>query len=294
MKYWQQKQHAIHRLTSESEIIETVSGKVEVASFGKGPPVLISHGGGGGYDMGVWLGRLIGEGFLYIAPSRFGYLQSPLPESPTPEKQADTFTILLDTLKIDSIHIIGLSSGGPSALQFAYRHSDRCDGLIMLSAISRSLPPLPLVLRMLYPIILRSDFIPWFIYAVNPGFVHRSNGVTRKILDQVNEDSEKIQLLNELFQTTFPGSLRRKGIMNDQQQCGNLTDDFLSKIHLPTLVIHGINDPIVPFDLGEYSAENIPQARFGVIHDGGHFCTVTNLDDVIPKIREFLSTNNAK
>jgi pimeloyl-ACP methyl ester carboxylesterase len=242
--------------------------------------------------MGISLGRLIGEGFQYILPSRFGYLRSPLPESPKPCKQADSVANLLDALHIDSIIIIGLSSGGPAVLQFAYRHSDRCDGLIMLSAISRSLPPLPLVLRMLYPFILRLDFIPWFIYKVKPDFKHRSNGVDSVSMRWLNEIDKKVQLLKKLFLTTFPKSLRREGIMNDQQQCGNLTDDFSSNIHVPTLVIHAINDLVAPFNFGEFSAIAIPHAQFEIIPVGGHFCSVTNSKEVIPLIRDFNCTNS--
>jgi pimeloyl-ACP methyl ester carboxylesterase len=289
MNYWQEKQIRLSHLQASSEILETESGYVEVAQFGKGPPVLISHGGGGGYDMGIWLGRLIGEGYRYIAPSRFGYLRTPLSEDPTPEGQADGFAHLLDELSIGSVFVLGLSSGGPSALQFAQRHLDRCNGLVLLSAISRSLPPLPLGLRMLYPVILRSDFIPWLIYRIQPNLVHRSNGINPVLLLEVKEDPEKIILLDELFLTIFPASLRRLGMINDQQQCAHLPDDFLHNIQVPTQVIHAIDDPIVPFEFGKLSAERIVDADFQIIPEGGHFCAVTHREIIIPKIRNFFN-----
>lgn len=289
MNYQREKQDARIRLLSESEIFDTSHGLIEVAQTGNGPPVLISHGGGGGYDMGIWLAELIGRGFHFLAPSRFGYLRSPMPDSPTPEHQADAFASLLDTLKIESAVIIGLSSGGPAALQFAYHHPKRCDGLVMLSAISRSMPPLPLILRMIYPFILKSDYIPWIIYAVNADFVHRSNGVNRELLVQVRKDPDKNRLLVNLFQTTFPASLRREGIINDQQQCAVLPVDFFEKIDSPTLVIHAANDPIVPYTHGEFSAENIPGAILLKLEGGGHFCTVTHQKEIVPVIRDYLA-----
>lgn len=288
MKYQSEKQASRIRLLSESEILDTSHGLVEVAQIGKGPPVLISHGGGGGYDMGVWLAGLIGRGFHFIAPSRFGYLRSPMRDIPTPEHQADAFASLLDALKIESAAIIGLSSGGPAALQFSYRHPKRCDGLVMLSAISRSMPPLPMILRMIYPFILKSDFLPWLIYALNSDFVHRSNGVNREILVRVKNNPVQKQLLDDLFQTTFPASLRREGMINDQQQCAFLPDDFLENIRVPTLVIHAVDDPIVPFQQGEFSAENIPGAVISKIEEGGHFCAVTQREDIVLKIKDFL------
>jgi pimeloyl-ACP methyl ester carboxylesterase len=157
-------------LQSGSQVLETAAGLVEYTNIGSGPVVLISHGEGGGYDMGAWLASLIGGEYRYISPSRFGYLRTPLPENPSPQAQADSYAALLDIHKISSAFILGLSSGGPSALEFALRFPDRCRGLIMLSVISRPIPPLPFVLKMIYPMMLRSDFLPWLIYSISPDF----------------------------------------------------------------------------------------------------------------------------
>jgi pimeloyl-ACP methyl ester carboxylesterase len=137
-RYKKENQLARNRLQTESQLFKTSAGVVEAALTGHGSTVLISHGSGGGYDMGLWLAHLIGGQFQYIAPSRFGYLRSPLPPRPTPETQADTYAALLDTLNVNSAIIIGLSAGGASALQFALRHSGRCHGLVMISPLITS------------------------------------------------------------------------------------------------------------------------------------------------------------
>lgn len=289
MRYQQVKKIALMNLQSGSQIYETTGGLVECACIGKGPNVLISHGGSGGYDMGLWLAQLIGGEFHFIAPSRFGYLRSPLPSSPTPEAQADTYAALLDKLNTNSTLIIGLSAGGPAALQFALRHADRCRGLIMLSAISGPLPPLPFVLRIVFQFLLKSDFVPWFIHAVNPDFVYRSNGVNRELLTQIKLDQEKMQLLNTLFQTNFPASLRREGIINDMKQTETLPHINGHSITAPTLVVHAIDDPIVPFTLGEFTAQEIPGARFLKLRQGGHFSCITHREDAVPTMKKFLN-----
>lgn len=288
MSFKQDIENAIIKLHSDSQLYDTDSGPVEAACIGNGTPVLISHGGSGGYDMGIWLAGLIGGSFHYIAPSRFGYLRTPVPTDPTPESQADRYTSLLDTLNVNSVFIIGLSSGGPSALQFAIRHPERCRGLIMLSAISRQIPPLPFVLRVIYPFMLRSDFIPWLIYSISPDFVYRSNGVNRSLMARIKHDTEKMDLLHSLYQTSFPTSLRRDGIVNDMQQVEVLPSYALGQIESPTLVIHAVDDPIVPIDLGEYTAQKIPGANILKLEEGGHFCTVTHREEIVPVIRNFL------
>jgi 2-hydroxy-6-oxonona-2,4-dienedioate hydrolase len=84
-RYKKEKQSARNRLQTESQLYQTSAGVIEAALIGQGNSILISHGSGGGYDMGLWLAHLIGGQFQYIAPSRFGYLRSPLPPKPTPE-----------------------------------------------------------------------------------------------------------------------------------------------------------------------------------------------------------------
>ena len=292
VRYWQEKQTIRRHLQARSQLYETACGLVECALTGKGPAVLISHGGG--YDMGLWLAQLVGGEFHFVAPSRFGYLRTPLPSKPTPEAQADTYAALLDTLNIRSTLIVGLSNGGPSALQFALRHPGRCRGLVMLSAISRSLPPLPPVLRAIYPFMLWSDFIPWFIYAIAPEAVFRANGVSLALAARIRLDPEKTDLLQTLYLTTFPTSLRRDGIVNDMQQAAALASYPMERITAPTLVIHAIDDPIVPFELGEFTAQTIPGAQFVRLREGGHFSCVTHREEAIPAIQAFLDRHGAQ
>jgi pimeloyl-ACP methyl ester carboxylesterase len=288
-RYKEENQFARNRLQTGSQLFKTSMGVVEAALIGHESAVLISHGSGGGYDMGLWLAQLIGGQSQYIAPSRFGYLRSPLPPNPTPETQADTYAALLDTLNVNSVIIIGLSAGGVSALQFALRHSGRCRGLVMISAASRPVPPLPPIARAIYPFMLKSDFIPWLFYSTAPHAVYQVNGVSRALIAQIKLEREKICLLDALYQTTFPSTLRREGMINDLQQLTNFSPFPIEQITVPTLVVHAINDPIMPFESGEFSARTIPNAQFLRLEDGGHFACVTHREETIPIVQKFLS-----
>lgn len=284
-----EKLTARRHLQAGSQMYETSAGTIEAALIGQGSGVLISHGSGGGYDMGLWLAQLFGGQFQYVAPSRFGYLRSPSPSNPVPEAQADVYAALLDTLNISSVIIIGLSAGGPSAIQFALRHSARCRGLIMLSAASRPVPPLPAVLQAIYPFMLKSDFMPWLFYAIAPQAVFRANGVSRALLARIKFDREKMCLLDTLFQTTFPTTPRREGMINDLQQLTVFQSYPIEQITVPTLIVHAVNDPIIPIELGEFSAHTIPGAHFLKVEEGGHFACVTHREEIIPIVQEFLN-----
>ncbi len=69
---------ALKRLVEGSLIAETPRGPVEYARTGEGPVLVVLHGGMGGWDQGMFLAEDIDEGFTVIAPSRGGYLRTPL------------------------------------------------------------------------------------------------------------------------------------------------------------------------------------------------------------------------
>jgi pimeloyl-ACP methyl ester carboxylesterase len=67
-------------LATDSSLIDTRHGLIEVGNSGEGTPVLLLHGAGGGYDQALLLARMFGPtGHRWIAVSRFGYLRSDLP-----------------------------------------------------------------------------------------------------------------------------------------------------------------------------------------------------------------------
>jgi pimeloyl-ACP methyl ester carboxylesterase len=72
-----------------------------------------------------------------LTPDRPGYLGTPLDNGGSPEQQADLAAALLDALNVDSVGVVGLSAGGPAAIQFAARHTPRTSALVLLSAISQ-------------------------------------------------------------------------------------------------------------------------------------------------------------
>jgi 2-hydroxy-6-oxonona-2,4-dienedioate hydrolase len=82
-------------------IIETAAGPIEYATYGEGPPVLLSHELLGGFNHGLVIARAqFGDGLRTIAVSRFAYLGTPLPADPSPAAQADAYAALLDALGI--------------------------------------------------------------------------------------------------------------------------------------------------------------------------------------------------
>src|SRR4051794_13851269 len=122
------------------ETVQTALGPVEVARRGSGPPVLFVHGTPGGFDSSLAMGRFLDEaGVEVIAPSRPGYLATPLEGRASIDEQADLHAALLDALGHEQAGVIAWSGGGPSAYRLAVRHPEKVSSLVAFAAVSGQL-----------------------------------------------------------------------------------------------------------------------------------------------------------
>ncbi len=264
---------ARERLLTGSQVIQASSGPIEYAVVGQGFPVLMLHGTGGGYDHSLLMSEVwVGDEFQWIAVSRFGYLRTPLPIDASPAAQADACAELLDSLNIERVAVIGASAGGPPSLEFALRHPDRCAALVMIAALSRPRPPLNSAEKDAFKTIFGSDFIYWFIVSTFRSQMYTAFGIPKEIqatLTQAQRDSIDIFL-----HYMHPVSLRQAGILNDI--ASHAFEYPVQQITTPTLVIHAVDDPLVPFSIGEHTANNVPGAELVVLESGGHLLVGQN------------------
>jgi pimeloyl-ACP methyl ester carboxylesterase len=265
-RYQQGMQMARENLIVGSKVIQTPSGPLEYASIGDGYPVLIVHGAGGGYDQGFIIGEFIGDDFRQIAISRFGYLRTPLPVNGSSIAMADVYADLLDELNINKVAVLTMSRGGPSALQFAVSYPERCSALIMLSAISHTPPPETFIQKNIFNAIFESDFIYWLITTKFESQLLSTFGVPKKAQTNLSIDEKK--WVSRFLQSMHPISLRKAGIHNDRKY--NIHEYSLEQITVPTLVIHAEDDSLIAFSQGQYTAQNIPEAQFIKLQNGGH------------------------
>ncbi len=277
------------RVKTQGKIAATKFGIIAYGTNGQGPPVLVIHGAGGGFDQALHSAQMFGEGFQWIAPSRFGYLGTPLPEDASPAAQADAHAALLDALKIERVPIIGLSAGGPSAIQFALRHPERCSGLVMVSAISRAMVDVaanPEVLEKLFSRLLAGEWLIWMGLQLAIRKIVPPLGVPMRIIKKIDE--QDTAWLQTLLEYVLPVQPRRAGLVNDYAQILRLDIFPLDKIDAPTLVIHAQDDSLVSIKQGRFSAKNIPHARLVKLASGGHLL-LSQRDHVRAEVEPFLN-----
>lgn len=283
-KYQRQKHTALGELNAGSQIIDTPLGPIEYDTVGHGSAVLMVHGGGGGYDQGL-LFSYPRWGFQFIAPSRPGYLRTPIDSGPSFEEQADLFAALLDEIGIDKVCVLGMSAGGPSSIQFALRHPDRCWGLVLYAAFNAPITDLPANAEMIRNLLPYGDFPIWAIIN-SPFAVEAALGEPTK--SQVGADPEKLAFFKAMLKTIYPMSVRSQGMFNDMMQGKDLQDMPLEEIKTPTLVMHGDSDKMVPYEQGLASAERIPNAEMVTFENGDHLAFITHLETSKPALQTFL------
>ncbi len=282
------------RVSTGSRIAETPRGPVEYAAAGEGPPVLLVHGAGGGYDQGLLLGApLAAKGFHVIAMSRFGYLRTPLPADASAAAQADAHACLLDALGVRRAAIVGASAGAPSAMQFALRHPDRCSALVLLvpaAYVPRAggAPPLktPPGTRFLFETALKSDFFFWAAPRIGRSLVTRAILATPPEVVK-NADAAEQARVDRMLRQILPVSARGPGLLNDAAVTSSLPRYDLERIAVPTLAISMEDDLYGTYDGARYTAEHVPGARFLGYPTGGHVW-VGHHEQILAEIAAFL------
>ncbi|MEM9355475.1 MAG: alpha/beta hydrolase [Pseudomonadota bacterium] len=120
-------------------IAQTPVGAIEYAERGVRPRLLSIRGAGGGNDQGLALAaEVAGERFRAIAPSRFGYLGTPVPVDISVHAQEVAHAALLNTLQVESVVVMGTSAGALSAMELAICHPRRVRALILIAPASYS------------------------------------------------------------------------------------------------------------------------------------------------------------
>jgi pimeloyl-ACP methyl ester carboxylesterase len=281
----------IHRVLHEgSTVAQTAAGPVEYAEAGEGPVVLVTHGIGGGYDQGMLALRVGGDmPFRLVAVSRFGYLRTPMPRNgdASPEAQADAYAALLDTLGIERAAMMGISAGGPSALQFALRHPGRCAALVTVSAVTgRLVPNLRASERALLQVV-NTDPGLWALSTAAEDRLFAAYGITLGKRRQLEAEPEKLAVIRAIL-VALPMSKRRAGFNNDMAMFPRLPVYPLERITAPTLVLHGSADTVVPPEHARFAASTIPGARLHMVEGGSHLCVVTHKEEVVLVVAGFL------
>ena len=241
-----------------------------------GPVVTFSHGWPLSSDS--WESQMLflaSEGYRVVAHDRRGHGRSSQPwEGNDMDHYADDLAAVIDALDLQDVTLVGFSTGGGEVARYIGRHgSGRVKKAVLVSAVP--------------PMMLRTEDNP--------------DGLPLEVFDGIRKASleDRAQLYLDLASGPFygfnrPGAKVSQGLIDNWRAQGmqaghkNTYDsiaafsatDFredLKKFDVPTLVIHGDDDQIVPLDIsGKASAAQIKDAKLIVYPGAPHGLTDTH------------------
>ncbi|TCC00163.1 alpha/beta hydrolase [Micromonospora zingiberis] len=259
--------------------------------WGAGRPVVLSHGWPLNSDS--WEAQalfLANNGYRVVAHDRRGHGRSSQTwQGNEMDTYADDLAAVLDHLDLREATLVGFSTGGGEVARYVGRHgSGRVAQVVLVSAVP--------------PFMLRTDDNP--------------DGVPIEVFDGIRAGSlaDRSQTYRDLADGPFfghnrPGSTVSAGIRDtfwlqgmaaghrNAYECiaAFSATDFrpdLDAIDVPTLVIHGDDDQVVPFEVGgKASAARIKGARLIVYPGAPHGITDTHKqqlgDDLLAFLEEY-------
>lgn len=262
---------------------------MEVIRAGDGPPVLFVHGTPGGSDASLAMGRfLLDAGFELIAPSRPGYLGTPLAGRESFDAQADLHAALLVALGHDRAGLVAWSGGGPSGFRLAVRHPQLVTALAAFATVSGpyTSPNEGIEDRL----VMETRPGNWLLRKLvehapktTVSSTLRAEGdLSRSELkEQVTAamaDERQAEVVLESARVVGDYSRRREGIKNDRARFTEITSLELERIRAPSLIVVGDADVDVPPAHSEFAARVIPRAELLRMERGTHLCLFAHPD----------------
>jgi pimeloyl-ACP methyl ester carboxylesterase len=199
-------------------------------------------------------------------------------ELPGIEQRMDDIRAVLDEVGSERATVIGMSDGGPIAAVFAATYPQRMNGLIMINSYARR---------------LRSADYPWGPSdedwrGLEETFKRDWGGPT--FLDLVVPSHAKdaefaAWWASYLRRSSSPGATSAYLRMNAQID----VRAALPAVHVPTLVLHRVDDRICPVEGGRFLASLIPGARFVELPGGDHQAWASDSETLVGEIEEFVT-----
>ncbi len=255
------------------ETLELHGHEVSYRSAGGGPLILLVHGVTGSSEQWQPAMELLAERFTVLAPDLLGHGRSAKPRGDySLGAYAAGVRDMMLALGHRSATVVGHSLGGGIAMQFAYQFPERSERLVLVSSggLGREVHPL-----------LRAATLPGAEYVL-PLLAHRSlrdagaavAGALQRVGLRAGPDLAEIargygSLSDEGARAAFLHTLR--AVIDPSGQRVDATDRLYLATELPSLIVWGARDPVIPVSHAEIAHEGMPGSRIEIFDDSGHF-----------------------
>jgi poly(3-hydroxyalkanoate) depolymerase len=257
--------------------VSVSNSTLRTASAGAGPPLLMINGLGATIETWQPLASRLSATRTVIMFDAPGTGWSPrLPRPTRMTGLADIVVGLLDELRLPRVDVLGYSWGGALAQQFARQAPSRIDRLVLAATspgVGSRLPsPLVLSLMATPARYMSRRYLARIAPLIYGGELRGVNPRHSPALDSWHVKPPSLSgYLNQLYAINTWSSL-----------------PWLGDLQMPTLVLQGDDDPLVPVHNGRLMAHRLPDARLEIVDGGGHLWLLTRPDTAREVINRFL------
>jgi len=240
---------------------------------GDGPPLLLVHGISS--SSRIWRSVLpaLAERHTVVAPDLLGHGRSAKPRGDySPGGYASGIRDLLVMLGLPKATVVGHSLGGGVAMQFAYQFPERLARLVLVDSGGLGMEVSPF---------LRAATLPGAEFVMPLLFTRASRGAGRALHSLIRrlgaKPSGNVRGITEgLDSLADPGARRAfihtaRSVLDPRGQRVDARDRLYLSRDVPTLLMWGENDPMIPVEHAREAHRLMPNSRLEVIPGAGHF-----------------------
>jgi pimeloyl-ACP methyl ester carboxylesterase len=276
---------------TEMKYLDLHGERIAYREAGAGEALLLIHGMAG--SSATWRAVIpeLAKRYRVVAPDLLGHGESAKPRG---DYSLGAFAAwlrdLLDELGIRQATVIGQSLGGGVAMQFTYQHRDYCQRLVLISSGGLG-PDLNWILRL-----LSAPGAELVLPVVAPQPVLNLGAKLGSWLTSAGIQSPRAGEMWSAYRSLSDRPTRQaflrtlRSVVDYRGQAVSA----LGKIHvsygLPTLLIWGEQDRIIPVAHGYAAHEAVPGSRLEVLAGVGHFPHVESPTAVVDILDDFIAT----
>jgi len=221
---------------------------------GHGDPLVVIHGGSDGAR--TWKKTMVelSQNYTIYVPDLpgFGHSQEIDGNYYIPEL-VDFVEEFSHTLGLESFHLMGHSLGGGIALTYALKFPDKVKKLVLVNSM-----------------FLGKGIALWVRFLSVPAVIRAIGAVALGVLRGVKWVADLLLAPGKFVSPVSRSSIHLGSKLTTLKEQTMVLAHRLSEIMVPTLVVWGAKDPILPVSQAYAAAELIPDCQVKVFEDGGH------------------------
>jgi pimeloyl-ACP methyl ester carboxylesterase len=282
-------------VSAREQRIDLHGRHLQVKYLGSGPALLLLHGVT--HSSATWdaVVERLAQRFTVVAPDLPGHgLSAKPPADYSLGEYASALRDMLLFLGLNRVSLVGHSLGGGVAMQFVYQFPEMCERMVLVSSggLGRQLNPL---LRL--PTLPGSD---WLLSALCSEWLSSGLIEAQRILARagVRAGTDLREVWRGYLSLVDPDARRAflqtlRGLVDLRGQRASALDRLYLAQDIPTLIIWGAKDLLIPVDHARAAHAAVVGSRLEVFDEAGHFPHLDTPERFISVLVDFMDSSTA-